>query len=168
MGCCLTAGHKTFCRRHQDATGLSSGLAAKLTGMAASILVPHGNNLEKNKAMRALGVDLIEYGDDFQEAAEHAQTLADGVVCRSPNELAVKTILDGAADIITVSEDEIISAMACYFTDTHNVAEGAAPLAALLQRKADFAGNRVGLILSGGNADKALMMRVLKKAGDQR
>ena len=99
---------------------------------------------------------------------ETADTLADGVACRSPNELAVKTILDGAADIITVSEDEILSAMACYFTYTHNVAEGAAPLAALLQRKADFAGKRVGLTLSGGIADKALMMRVLKKAGDQR
>ena len=65
---------------------------------------------------------------------------------------------------MTVGEDEILSAMAHYFTDTHNVAEGAgaAPLAALLQRRADFAGKRVGLILSGGNADRALIMRALE------
>jgi len=56
--------------------GQSIGLAAKLTSMAATILVPRGNNMEKNKAMRALGADLIEYGDEFQEAAEHAQALA--------------------------------------------------------------------------------------------
>lgn len=240
--------------------GQSIGYAARVTDTAATILVPFGNNPEKNKAMRALGVDLIEHGEDFQEAAEHAlalsaskglhmipsfhpwlvggvatygleffraaadleavfvaigmgsgicsliqardalglktrifgvvsenapayslsfmegkvvntnsaDTLADGVACRSPNELAVETILDGAADIITVSEDEILAAMAHYFTDTHNVAEGAGavPLAALIQRKADFAGKRVGLVLSGGNADKDLMMRALKYAGE--
>lgn len=236
--------------------GQSIGFAARVTGMAATILVPFGNNPEKNKAMKALGVDLIEYGDDFQEAAEHAQTLAvskglhmlpsfhrwlvggvasygleffrgvenldavfvaigmgsgicsliqarnalglktriygvvsenapsyalsfregsvvptetantlaDGVACRIPDELALETILDGAADVITVSEEEILAAMAHYFTDTHNIAEGAGavPLAALLQRKSEFAGKRVGLILSGGNADKALMTRALE------
>ena len=37
---------------------------------------PRGNSLEKNAAMRALGVTLIEHGDDFQEAREHAIQLA--------------------------------------------------------------------------------------------
>jgi threonine dehydratase len=238
--------------------GQSIGFAARVTDMKATILVPFGNNPEKNNAMRALGVELIEHGDDFQEAAEHAQsmaenqglhmlpsfhpwlvggvatygleffravpdleavfvavgmgsgicsliqarnalglktkiygvvsenapayslsfrqakvvntnsadTLADGVACRSPNELAVETIVNGAQDIITVSEDEILAAMAHYFTDTHNIAEGAGavPLAALLQRKNEFAGKRVGLVLSGGNADKDLMMRALERS----
>ncbi len=236
--------------------GQSIGFASRVTGTAATILVPFGNNPEKNRAMRALGVDLIEYGEDFQEAAEHAQslaadkglhmipsfhpwlvggvasygleffrgapdmeavfvaigmgsgicsliqardalglktkiygvvsehapsyclsfregkvvttqsanTLADGVACRAPDKLAVETIVKGAADIITVSEDEILAAMAHYFTDTHNIAEGAGavPLAALLKRKRDFAGRRVGLVLSGGNADKTLMTRALE------
>ncbi|MHA1597489.1 MAG: threonine dehydratase [Alphaproteobacteria bacterium] len=236
--------------------GQSIGFAARALGMRATILVPHGNNPEKNAAMRALGVTLIEHGDDFQEAAEHARTLAasdghhmippfhpwliagvcsyglefmravenmdaiivavgmgsgicslirvrdalglktriygvvaenapsyalsfregkvvttdsadtlaDGVACRSPDDAALQIMLDGAAEIITVSDDEILAAMGHYYTDTHNVAEGAAaaPLAALLQRRNDFAGKRVGLIHSGGNADAALLRRALE------
>jgi threonine dehydratase len=38
--------------------------------------VPHGNSVEKNAAMRALGAELIEHGDDFQAAREHAMRLA--------------------------------------------------------------------------------------------
>jgi threonine dehydratase len=56
--------------------GQSVGFAARLIGMPAIIVVPHGNSREKNAAMRAFGVDLIEHGDDFQAAYEHAQTLA--------------------------------------------------------------------------------------------
>ena len=240
--------------------GQSIGFAARATGMRATVLVPHGNSPDKNTAMRALGVNLIEHGEDFQEAADHAatlaiseghhmvpsfhpwlisgvasyglefmravkdldaifvavgmgsgicslikvrdalglktriygvvaenapsyalsfregrvvttdsaNTLADGVACRSPNENALGIILDGAADIFTVSEDEILAAMACYFTDTHNVAEGAAaaPLAALLQRRDDFTGKRVGLIHSGGNVDATLLRRALAFEGE--
>src|SRR5881396_3303966 len=46
--------------------GQSVGFAARLHGLAATIVVPHGNSLEKNAAMRALGVELIEHGADFQ------------------------------------------------------------------------------------------------------
>lgn len=56
--------------------GQSVGLAARRYGIPATIVVPHGNSLEKNAAMRALGVDLIEHGDDFQAAREHAESLA--------------------------------------------------------------------------------------------
>jgi threonine dehydratase len=56
--------------------GQSVGFAARLQGMAATIVVPHGNSVEKNAAMRALGVELIEHGDDFQEAREYAGALA--------------------------------------------------------------------------------------------
>ncbi|MEO6410094.1 MAG: threonine dehydratase [Burkholderiaceae bacterium] len=57
--------------------GQSVGHAARAHGLAATIVVPRGNSVEKNAAMRALGVDLIEHGDDFQAAREHAQGLAD-------------------------------------------------------------------------------------------
>ena len=56
--------------------GQSVGFAARKYGMAATIVVPHGNSVEKNAAMRALGVTLIEHGDDFQAAREHANELA--------------------------------------------------------------------------------------------
>ncbi|WP_219214254.1 threonine dehydratase [Variovorax boronicumulans] len=57
--------------------GQSIGFAAARHGLAATIVVPHGNSVEKNAAMRALGVQLVEHGDDFQAASEHAARLAD-------------------------------------------------------------------------------------------
>ena len=56
--------------------GQSVGYAARRHGIAAAICVPHGNSIEKNAAMRALGVELIEHGDDFQASREHAERLA--------------------------------------------------------------------------------------------
>ncbi len=56
--------------------GQSVGYAARRHGMVATIVVPHGNSVEKNAAMRALGVELIEHGDDFQAAREHALQLS--------------------------------------------------------------------------------------------
>ncbi len=55
--------------------GQSLGWAARKHGVACTIVVPHGNSVEKNAAMRALGVTLIEHGDDFQAAKEHAAAL---------------------------------------------------------------------------------------------
>jgi threonine dehydratase len=57
--------------------GQSIAMAARQHGMPATIVVPHGNSREKNAAMRALGATLIEHGDDFQAAREHAQALAE-------------------------------------------------------------------------------------------
>lgn len=57
--------------------GQSVGFAARKYGLAATIVVPHGNSTEKNAAMRALGVTLIEHGDDFQAAREYAIGLAE-------------------------------------------------------------------------------------------
>ena len=56
--------------------GQSIGWAARSHGVPCSIVVPRGNSVEKNAAMRALGVSLIEFGADFQESREHAMSLA--------------------------------------------------------------------------------------------
>jgi threonine dehydratase len=56
--------------------GQSIGWAARAHGVQCSIVVPRGNSVEKNAAMRALGVTLIEHGSDFQESREHAFALA--------------------------------------------------------------------------------------------
>ena len=56
--------------------GQSMGWAARRHAVACTIVVPRGNSVEKNAAMRALGVTLIEHGEDFQEAREHAMDLA--------------------------------------------------------------------------------------------
>jgi len=57
--------------------GQSMGWAARAHGIPCSIVVPQGNSVEKNAAMRALGVTLIEHGADFQDAREHAMQLAE-------------------------------------------------------------------------------------------
>ncbi len=56
--------------------GQSVGYAAQRLGMPACVVVPHGNSREKNAAMRALGVELVEGGEDFQESIEVADRIA--------------------------------------------------------------------------------------------
>lgn len=50
--------------------------AAIAAGLSATIVVPHGNALEKNAAMRAFGAELIEHGHDFDSAKAEALTRA--------------------------------------------------------------------------------------------
>jgi len=233
--------------------GQSLAFAARRFGVPAAIYVPHGNSVEKNRSMRALGANLIEHGEDFQSAREecvrHAEreglemvpsfhrdlvlgvatyalellrvapdldvlyvpigqgsgicgcilardllgmkteivgvqsteapsyalsfaagtvvktnssnTLADGMATRVPDEEALSIIRKGASRIVQVTDDEVADAVRAYWTDTHNLAEGAgaAPLAAALQEKAKLRGKRVGLILSGGNIDFDLFQK---------
>jgi len=233
--------------------GQSLAFAAGRHGLAATILVPHGNSVEKNRAMRAFGANLVEFGDDFQAAREEAgrrarvnglefvpafhpdlvlgvstyalelfrsadsldvlyvpigqgsgiggcimardllgskteivgvqsteapsfalsfaagtivttetsNTFADGMATRIPDADALAVIRKGASRIVQVTDDEIGEAVRAYWTDTHNLAEGAgaAPLAAALKDKQKLRGKRVGLILSGGNIDFDLFRR---------
>ena len=233
--------------------GQSLAFAAGRYGVPVTIYVPHGNSVEKNRAMRAFGARLVEHGDDFQEAREEAErharrdglefvpsfhpdlvtgvatyalellrtapdldilyvpigqgsgicgciltrdllglateivgvqsteapsyalsfaagtvvktnssnTLADGMATRVPDADALAIIRKGASRIVQVSDDEVAAAIRAYWTDTHNLAEGAgaAALAAAMQEKAKIRGKRVGLILSGGNIDFDLFNR---------
>jgi threonine dehydratase len=235
--------------------GQSIALAAARTGIAATIVVPKGNSVEKNAAMRAFGAELVEAGHDFDAAREtalrlagerglamvpsfhrdlvrgvatyalelfraapsldtvyvpiglgsgicgviamrdalspatnvvgvvsteapayalsfaagkvvatnSADTMADGMAVRGPDAEALAIILKGADRIVQVSDAEIAGAMLAYYEDTHQLAEGAgaAALAALLQERKRMKGKRVGLILSGGNIDRPLYLRVL-------
>lgn len=56
--------------------GQAVALAAKQQGLKAVIVVPFGNSREKNRAMRALGAELIEHGHDYQSASEFSEQLA--------------------------------------------------------------------------------------------
>ena len=233
--------------------GQSLAYAASRHGLAATIFVPHGNSVEKNRAMRAFGANLIEHGEDFQAAREEAgrcakanglemvasfhpdivlgvatyalelfrsaadvdilyvpigqgsgvcgcilvrdllglkteivgvqsteapsfalsfaagtvvttetsNTFADGMATRVPDAEAVAILRKGASRIVQVTDDEIGEAIRVFWTDTHNLAEGAgaAPLAAALKDKPRNRGKKVGLILSGGNIDLDLFRR---------
>jgi threonine dehydratase len=227
--------------------GQSLAFAGRRAGLPVTIYVPRGNSVEKNAAMRALGAELVEHGDDFQAAREEAMrvsrtgghdavpafhrdlvlgvatyaleflgdhpdldvlyvpvgqgsgvcgciaardaldlrteivavqsaeapayalsiaaghvvstdrsdTLADGMATRVPDEDALAVIRRGVARFVLVGDAEIADAMRAYWTDTHNLAEGAgaAALAAAVQEKQRLAGKKVGLVLSGGNID---------------
>ncbi|WP_158670848.1 threonine dehydratase [Bradyrhizobium guangdongense] len=92
---------------------------------------------------------------------ETSNTLADGMATRIPDPDAFALIRKGASRIVQVTDDEVAAAIRAYWTDTHNLAEGAgaAPLAAALQEKTKLSGKRVGLVLSGGNIDFDLFRR---------
>jgi threonine dehydratase len=57
--------------------GQAVGLAARRFKLPATVYVPHGNSVEKNDAMRALGVKLVEHGLEFQEAREEAISVSE-------------------------------------------------------------------------------------------
>lgn len=235
--------------------GQSLALAASAAGLRALIVVPEGNSIEKNKAMRGFGGEVVEYGRDFDEAREEAarlaqthglylvppfhpelvkgvatyalelfkaapdlhtvyvpigcgsgicaviaardalglqsqivgvvsteamaakrsfeaaeihetpsaNTFADGLAVRKPIPEAFAIYSAGAARIVAVNDEEIAEAMRVYYTDTHNLAEGAgaAALAALIQERAEMEGKKVGVILSGGNVDRSVYARVI-------
>jgi threonine dehydratase len=57
--------------------GQAVGLAARRFKLPATVYVPRGNSVEKNNAMRALGVKLVEHGLEFQEAREEAVSVGE-------------------------------------------------------------------------------------------
>ncbi len=92
-----------------------------------------------------------------------ARTFADGMAVRVPVQAAFDIYRTGADRIVSVTDDEVAEAIRAFYTDTHNLAEGAgaAPLAALMQERDRMAGLEVGVILCGGNIDADWMAEVL-------
>jgi threonine dehydratase len=56
--------------------GQAIGFAARREGTPATVCVPYGNSVSKNRAMRSLGVTLVEHGQDFEEARQEARRRA--------------------------------------------------------------------------------------------
>ena len=135
-GICACAAARAYC-----------GAASRIVGVVSSQATAY---LDSFRAGRAI-------------EAPVSTLLADGMACRVPDEQALAIMRREVDDIVAVSDDEVAEAMRIYFSDTHNVAEGAgaAPLAAALQRRDAFAGRSLGLALTGGNVDRELFARVL-------
>jgi len=138
------------------------------SGICSTILARDTLGL-KTEIVGAVADNAAAYALSFEAkrpiSTNSADTIADGVACRVPVEDALRMIWQGAARIVRVSEAEITAAMRAYFTDTHNVAEGAGAVgfaAALKDR--DRRPGKVGLILSGGNVDMDVYARVLGEA----
>jgi threonine dehydratase len=136
------------------------------SGICACAAVRNGLNL-KTKIIGVVAAGAPAYALSFEAgrkmAAPVTTLLADGMACRVPDEHSLAIILQNVDHVVQVSEEEIRQAMKIYFTDTHNVAEGAgaAGLAAALKEKHALPGTRVGLVLSGGNVDHDVFARVL-------
>jgi threonine dehydratase len=94
-----------------------------------------------------------------------ASTFADGMAVRVPVPAALAVIRSGGERIVRVSDDEVKAAVRHYYSDTHNLVEGAgaAPLAALLKEKREK-GKRYAVIASGGNIDRDAYVAVLSAA----
>jgi threonine dehydratase len=134
--------------------GLGSGicgtiLARDLLGLSTRVI-----------GVQSAGADC--YAQSFAAghlvAGNRAVTNADGIAVRQPDPQALRIILAGAERIVTVDDRQIAAAIAAFWTDTHNLIEGAgaAPLAALIHEVESMRGKRVALIASGGNIDLAL------------
>jgi threo-3-hydroxy-L-aspartate ammonia-lyase len=88
-----------------------------------------------------------------RERVTVGRTIADGQQTASPGELTWPVIQALVDEVVTVSDDEIVTAMRFCFERLKLVVEpsGACGLAALLAGRVDVGGLRVGVVLSGGN-----------------
>jgi threonine dehydratase len=96
-------------------------------------------------------------------AKASADTFADGLATRSVYALTFGPLLSGLEDFVTVTDAEIAEAVRLILRTTHGLVEGAgaAGLAGLFALRERLAGKRVGIILSGGNIDRATLARVV-------
>lgn len=147
---------------HMDAVyvpiGLGSGIAGTLAardalGVSTEVIAV----VAENAPAYALSLERNE----ITPAA--ATTIADGMACRVPNAQAFEILQAYRPRVVRVSDEQITDAMRIYFTDTHNVAEGAGA-AALAAALADPQRERyasVGVMLTGGNVDAAAFESIL-------
>jgi len=129
--------------------GLLSGTALTVAALAPNIEVIAGEPALADDAYRSLQAGkLIPVGQ--------TTTIADGLRT-SLGEITFAIIQKHVKRIITVSEEEIVQAMRHIWERMKIIVEPscAVPLAALLKTRADFSGQRVGIIITGGNVDLA-------------
>jgi len=98
-----------------------------------------------------------------EQAKCGGQTLADGIAVKNVSERTISVCKELLDDIILVNEADIEQAVDAYLALQKSCAEGAAavPLAALMANRDRFRGQKVGLILSGGNIDTRILASVL-------
>jgi threonine dehydratase len=137
------------------------------SGICSCSAVRNGLNL-KTRIVGVVPEGAPAYALSFEAkrkvAAPVTTLLGDGMACRVPDDASLEVVLENVDHVLQVSEQEIAQAMKIYFTDTHNVVEGAgaAGLAAALKEKSTLQGKRVGLVVTGGNVDHDVFARVLQ------
>ena len=99
------------------------------------------------------------------EKLEKVSTIADGIAVKQPGENTFKLVSEYVDEIVTVSEDEISSAILALIEQHKMVAEGAGAVsvAAVMHNKVPVKGKRVVCVVSGGNIDVTILSRVIKR-----
>jgi threonine dehydratase len=94
-----------------------------------------------------------------------ASTIADGIAVRQVGEITLGLATHYVDDVVTVTEEELSNAILLLLEIEKTVVEGAgaAPLAALLNRRLGLEGRNVVLVLSGGNIDVTMISRIIER-----
>jgi len=92
-----------------------------------------------------------------------AATIADGIAVRRAGDKTLRLIQKYVDEIVTVDEEEIANAILLLLEREKTLAEGAgaAAIAALINRKTSLAGNKVAVLVCGGNIDVSLLSRIM-------
>jgi threonine dehydratase len=138
--------------------GLIGGIA-----VAAKALHPHIRVVGVQAEGAASMVKAREAGRPETLAVAH--TIADGIAVKRPGDLTFRLIQEYVDDVVTVADHDISRAILLFLEKSKLVVEGAgaAALAALLSGRIPLKGERVGVVVSGGNIDVSLLSRILEK-----
>ncbi len=99
------------------------------------------------------------------ETLPSVSTIADGIAVKQPGENTFRLVSEFVDEIVTVTEDEISTAILTLIEQHKMIAEGAGAtsVAAVLFNKIDVKGKKVVAIVSGGNIDVTILSRVIKR-----
>jgi threonine dehydratase len=139
--------------------GLISGIAVAIKALRPAVRII-GVEAEGIPCMKAA----LEAG--ALVTLEPSSTLADGIAVKRAGELTFEHVRKHVDEIVTVSEEEIASAILYLLEKEKTVAEGAGAVgvAALMNRKVrGLAGKRVVPVISGGNIDVNLIARIIER-----
>lgn len=137
--------------------GLIAGIA-----LAVRESVPGTKVIGVQAAAATAVVD--SYKASSRLSVRQAATVADGIAVGTPGELTVPMVMRYVDDMVVVEEEEITQAMMLLLERSKLLVEGAGAvgLAAVLSEKIPVAGQKVGVVLSGGNVDSHLIARVVE------
>lgn len=127
----------------------------------ARALAPHARVYAVQAAGASAAHDSWHAGERRTTAA--ASTFADGLATRATYDLTFPALQAGLTGFVTVTDAQIAHALRLLLRTTHSLAEGAGAggLAGLLALAPELAGQRVAIIVSGGNIDEATLRRVV-------
>jgi len=148
-----------------DVVIVPAGGGGLLAGVACYI--KEINPRVKVIGVQAEGADAIvrSFSEKTRMVSSHVSTIADGIAVKSPGEITISLINQFVDDMVTVSDEEIATAIMLLIERAKQIVEpaGAVSLAAAIGGKLQLEGKRVVCVLSGGNIDVSFIHRIVEK-----